>query len=191
MADGKKALIIVDVQNDFCPGGALAVPDGDAVVPILNAAMDAYPVVVTTQDWHPPDHVSFGAQGGPWPPHCVAGTPGAELHPDLRRDRITFQIRKADTPAVDAYSGFQGTGLAEQLRARGVTEVAVGGLATDYCVKATALDAKAEGFEVTVLADASRPVEVRPGDGARALNALRENGVRVVDGEPGNPGSAA
>jgi nicotinamidase/pyrazinamidase len=175
----KRALIIVDVQNDFCPGGALAVPDGDAVVPVLNAAMQDYPVVVTTQDWHPANHVSFHAQGGIWPPHCVAGTPGAELHPDLDRDGISFGIRKADTAAVDAYSGFQGTDLTEQLRARGVTDVAVAGLATDYCVKATALDALAAGFGVTVLANASRAVEVRPGDGQRALEELAATGVRV------------
>lgn len=180
MAEGKTALIVVDVQNDFCPGGALGVPDGDAVIPVLNAAMDGYDEVVTTQDWHPPDHVSFTAQGGTWPPHCIAGSAGAELHPELRRDAITLQIRKADTPAVDAYSGFQGTDLAEKLEARGVTDVTVGGLATDYCVKATALDAQAAGFNVTVLAEGSRPVDVNPGDGDRALEELRNAGVKVI-----------
>lgn len=188
MANGRTALIIVDVQNDFCPDGALAVPDGDAVVPILNAVMDEFDEVVTTQDWHPLNHISFKAQGGAWPPHCVAGTRGAELHPDLRRDRITLQIRKAETPAVDAYSGFQGTPLADELRARGVTDVTVAGLATDYCVKATALDAKAAAFGVTVMADACRPVDVQSGDGERALEALRANGITVVGDVGGKTG---
>jgi nicotinamidase/pyrazinamidase len=183
MAKEHTALVVVDVQNDFCPGGALAVPDGDAVVPVLNAAMDDYPIVVTTQDWHPANHVSFRTQGGPWPPHCVAGTPGANLHPALRRDRITFGIRKADTPAMDAYSGFQGTDLAERLHGLGVSRIAVGGLATDYCVKATALDAHAAGFQVTVLADACRAVEVQPGDGEAALADLRRAGILVVGGD--------
>ncbi|HEY3266217.1 MAG TPA: nicotinamidase [Armatimonadota bacterium] len=174
------ALIIVDVQNDFCPGGALAVPRGDEVVPAINAVMAMFPVVAATQDWHPPDHCSFAAQGGPWPPHCIAGTPGAELHPGLRQERISIRVRKADTPAVDAYSGFQGTDLADQLRAKGVTDVTVAGLATDYCVKATALDAKAAGFTVSVLAGACRAVEVNPGDGAAALSELRSAGVSVI-----------
>lgn len=173
------ALIIVDVQNDFCPGGALAVPDGDAVVPVINGMMDRFPIVVTTQDGHPPDHCSFVANGGVWPVHCVAGTLGAELHPNLRNDGISLRIFKAITPAADAYSGFQGTDLAEQLRARGVDEVTVVGLATDYCVKATVLDALTAGFRVTVDATACRAVNVYPGDGDRALDQMRAAGVTV------------
>ena len=176
------ALIIVDVQNDFCPGGALAVPDGDAVVPVINGLMNRFPLVVATQDWHPANHCSFVEQGGIWAPHCVADTNGAELHPDLRIEGIHLRVRKATTTESDAYSGFQGTDLAEQLRARAVTEVTVVGLATDYCVKATALDAIAEGFKVSVFADACRAVNVNRGDGDRALNEMRTAGITVVNG---------
>lgn len=174
------ALIIVDVQNDFCPGGALAVPDGDAVVSVINGLVERFPLVAATQDWHPPDHCSFVPNGGIWPPHCVAGTLGAELHPDLRDDCISLRILKASTPDADAYSGFQGTDLAEQLRARSVDEVAVVGLATDYCVKATALDALNAGFRVTVHVDACRAVGVKAGDGDRALDEMRMAGVSVI-----------
>jgi nicotinamidase/pyrazinamidase len=177
------ALVIVDVQNDFCPGGALAVERGDEVVEALNGLMDKFPLVVTTQDWHPPDHVSFADRGGPWPPHCVAGTPGAELHPGLRTDRIDIQILKADEPDKEAYSGFHNTGLAEQLRACGVTDIVIGGLATDYCVKATALDGLAAGFRVTVVEDACRAVNVQPSDGEQALREMRSAGVRIVHSE--------
>lgn len=152
------ALIIVDVQNDFCPGGALAVGEGDAVVPILNRLAPRFGTVVATQDWHTADHSSFAAQGGPWPDHCVAGTPGAELHPDLDREPIDLYVRKATMAAQDAYSGFDGTDLAERLRARGVRRVYVGGLALDYCVDATALDAAKAGFETAVITDATRAV---------------------------------
>ncbi|HEY3414210.1 MAG TPA: nicotinamidase [Armatimonadota bacterium] len=176
-----KALIVVDVQNDFCPGGTLAVPNGDAVVPAINRLMNRFPLIVATQDWHPANHCSFVEQGGIWPPHCVAGTPGAELHPDLRADSVALRVRKATTPEADAYSGFQGTDLAEQLRSRGADEVAVVGLATDYCVKATALDAKAAGFGVTVYADACRSVDVNAGDGDRALDEMRAAGVTIED----------
>lgn len=175
-----EALIIVDVQNDFCPGGTLAVPGGDAVVPVINGLIDRFPLVVVTQDWHPSNHCSFVEQGGIWPPHCVAGTYGAELHPDLRADSIDVRVRKATTPEADAYSGFQGTDLAKQLRSQGVDGVTVVGLATDYCVKATALDAKAAGFQVTVLAEACRAVDVNPGDGERALDEMGVGGVTVV-----------
>ena len=152
------ALIVVDVQNDFCPGGALAVAEGDAVVPVLNRLMPRFGMVVATQDWHPDDHRSFAAHGGQWPPHCIAGTPGAELHPALERAPIAITIRKALLTEEDTYSGFDGTDLAEQLRARGVRRVFVGGLATDYCVNATALDAARAGFATWVVTDAARPV---------------------------------
>ena len=152
------ALIIVDVQNDFCPGGALAVADGDAVVPILNRLAMHFGTVVATQDWHPAAHSSFAAQGGPWPPHCIADTPGAEFHPDLDLAAIDLVVRKAMLTGQDAYSGFDGTNLAAQLRARGVQRVFVGGLALDYCVDATARDARAAGFATAVISDATRAV---------------------------------
>ena len=152
------ALIIVDVQNDFCPGGALAVANGDAVVPILNRLAPRFGTVVATQDWHPAKHSSFVAQGGPWPPHCIADTPGAEFHPALDLAAIDLVVRKAMLTEQDAYSGFDGTDLAAQLHARGVRRVFVGGLALDYCVDATARDAQAAGFATTVIGDATRAV---------------------------------
>lgn len=197
------ALIVVDVQNDFLPGGALAVGRGDEVVPVINSLMDRFGLVVATQDWHPADHGSFAANhpgGAPgerieldglpqilWPVHCVQGTPGAAFAPGLRTERFAAVYRKGVDPRVDSYSGFydngrkRSTGLAEDLRRRGVTTVYVAGLATDYCVKATALDARSEGFETFVVEDASRGVELSPGDVATALAELRSAGVRVVD----------
>ena len=157
-AHANDALIIVDVQNDFCPGGALAVADGDAVVPILNQLAPLFGTVVATQDWHPAAHSSFAAQGGPWPPHCIADTPGAEFHPALDLAALDLVVRKALLTEQDAYSGFDGTDLAAQLRARGVERVFVGGLALDFCVDATARDAQAAGFETVVIADATRAV---------------------------------
>ena len=152
------ALIIVDVQNDFCPGGALAVAEGDAVVPVLNALAPRFGTIVATRDWHPADHRSFAAQGGPWPSHCVAATPGADFHPALDRAVVDLVVEKATRSDQEAYSGFDGTDLAAQLRARGVRRVYVGGLALDYCVDATALDARKAGFETWVIRDATRPV---------------------------------
>jgi nicotinamidase/pyrazinamidase len=152
------ALIIVDVQNDFCPGGALAVAAGDEVVPILNRLAPHFGTVVATQDWHPANHRSFAAQGGPWPPHCVAGTAGADFHPALDQSAIDLTVKKATTPEQEAYSGFDGTDLAARLRERGVRRVFVGGLALDYCVDATALDARKAGFETSVILDATRAV---------------------------------
>lgn len=177
----RDALILVDVQNDFCPGGALPVPEGDKVVPALNALLHrGKAFAVATRDWHPPTHCSFTPQGGPWPVHCVAGTPGAEFHPALATDRVAHVISKATRPEEEAYSGFQGTGLADLLRKRGIRRVFVGGLATDYCVKATALDAAKSGFEVTVLEDAIRGVEVHAGDCARALEEMKRAGIRLL-----------
>ena len=174
------ALLVVDVQNDFCPGGALAVPDGDAVVEPLNRLMGEHDLVLATRDWHPPDHGSFREQGGPWPPHCVQGTPGAELRADLDHGSIAGVVDKGQDPDDDGYSAFEGTDLEERLRAQGVERVHVGGLALDYCVKNTALGARRAGFEVTVHLDATRPVEVQPGDGERAVEELRAAGVEVV-----------
>jgi nicotinamidase-related amidase len=175
----RTALIATDVQPDFMPGGALGVAGGDAVVePLLAAARDA-DLVVATRDWHPPDHVSFAARGGPWPVHCVAGTPGAALHPEI--DRVAaVVVSKGNNPEADAYSAFDGTPLAATLRGLGVQRVVVGGLATDYCVRATVLDALREGFDVTVLREAIRAVDVQPGDGERALEEMRAAGATIA-----------
>ena len=177
-----RALIIVDFQNDFCPGGALAVPEGDEIAGRLNAlaASGDYGLVVATRDWHPPDHGSFAEQGGPWPVHCVAGTPGAELHPALDREPIDELVDKGQDPGTEGYSGFEATRLAELLREHGVDQVTVTGLATDYCVKNTALDALREGFAVTVDSGATRGVEVEAGDSARALAEVRAAGASVA-----------
>jgi nicotinamidase/pyrazinamidase len=172
---------VVDVQNDFCPGGALAVPEGDAVVEPINVMAREAPFVVATRDWHPADHGSFAEQGGPWPVHCVSGTPGAELHPEIDPSQIDAIVDKGEAPDREGYSGFEDTGLAELLRDHGVDAVDVAGLALDYCVKATALDARRAGFEVTVHRGATRPVEVQPGDAERAVEELRAAGVEVVD----------
>lgn len=198
-----RALIVIDVQNDFLPGGALAVPDGDATIAVANAVMPAFDVVVATQDWHPPDHHSFAAHhpgrrvgevievgGVPqvlWPVHCVANTRGAAFAAGLRMDRVTEIFKKGMDPEVDSYSGFfdngrrHATGLAAWLRGRGVTEVAVLGLATDYCVKFTALDAAELGFATSVIVDGCRGVELAPGDCAGAIAAMQAAGVRAID----------
>jgi nicotinamidase/pyrazinamidase len=183
-----EALIIVDVQNDFCPGGALAVPDGDAVVDRVNALAAESPFVVATRDWHPPDHRSFSEQGGPWPVHCVRGTPGAQLHPGIEANRIDAIIDKGRTRDREGYSGFEDTQLERLLREREVDAVHVVGLALDYCVKATALDAKRAGFGVVVHREATRAVEVEPGDGERAVHELREAGVTVINLAPSRDG---
>jgi len=178
------ALLIVDLQNDFLPGGALAVPNGDAVIAPLNAAIAAFEAkalpIIATRDWHPQDHISFAAQGGPWPPHCMAGTAGAAFTGALKLPPSAIVISKADTPEVDAYSGFQGTELAKLLREKGVKRLLVGGLATDYCVLNTVLDGLAAGFEVVLLEDAMRAVEVQPGDGAAALARMYAEGARAA-----------
>jgi len=170
------ALIAVDVQGDFLPGGSLAVTRGDEVIAPLVATARAVPLVVATRDWHPPDHVSFVARGGPWPVHCVAGTAGAAIAIEI--DRLaSLVVSKGTDPDVDAYSGFDGTGLAEILRALGIRRVAVGGLATDFCVRATVLDALRSGFETAVIRDAVRAVEVQPGDGDRAMAEMAAAGA--------------
>ena len=176
----RTALIAVDVQHDFLPGGALGVAGGDAVVaPLVRAAREVA-LVVKTRDAHPAGHCSFAAQGGPWPPHCVTGTPGAELHPAIAALPGPV-IDKGTALDADAYSGFDGdTGLAALLRDAGITHVVVGGLATDYCVKATVRGALDAGFEVTVLREAIAAVDVEPGDGDRALEEMTHAGARVV-----------
>ncbi|MEJ7601693.1 MAG: bifunctional nicotinamidase/pyrazinamidase [Kofleriaceae bacterium] len=197
-----RALVLVDLQYDFCPGGALAVARGDETIAIANVLVPQFEIVVATQDWHPPGHQSFavnnpGTQIGQlaelgglpqvmWPAHCVQDTHGAELHADLDRARITEVFRKGTDPMIDSYSGFfdnghhRATGLGAWLRERGVGELHVLGLATDYCVKFTVLDAIHLGFAVTLLEDGCRAVELSPGDGARAIAAMREAGASVV-----------
>jgi nicotinamidase/pyrazinamidase len=176
-----EALIIVDFQNDFTPGGALAVRDGDRIAERLNelAAEPRFDLVVATRDWHPPDHGSFAEQGGPWPVHCVRDTEGAQLHPALRQEHVDVVIDKGTDPDTEGYSGFDGTTLGELLEERGIDSVTVVGLATDYCVKNTALDALHQDLDVTVESDAVRGVDVNEGDSERALEELRGAGATV------------
>ena len=199
------ALILVDIQNDFCPGGALAVADGDAVVAVANRAMPRFDLVVATQDWHPAAHGSFAVNqpgrqpfemgdlaGLPqvlWPAHCVQWTGGAQFHPGLDTRKVARVFPKGTDPAIDSYSGFfdngrrKATGLGDWLRAQGVEAVAVCGLATDYCVKATAIDAVALGLRTTLLADACRGVGLQPGDIPAALDAMAQAGVTITTSE--------
>jgi nicotinamidase-related amidase len=179
------ALLIIDFQNDFCPGGALAVDGGDEIAEPIRRLIESgrYEQIVATRDWHPADHASFDREGGPWPPHCVQGTPGAELHEtlgDVHLDAVVDVGRERDD---EGYSGFEKSDLARTLRDAGVESVAICGLATDYCVRASALDALREGFEVTLVSDAVRPVEVEPGDGERAVEEMRAAGARVAPSE--------
>jgi len=177
-----EALIVVDFQNDFMPGGALAVPEGDQIGERVNelAADPRFELVVATRDWHPRNHGSFKERGGPWPVHCVQGSEGAELHPSLDRSRIDVVLDAGEDPDTDGYSGFDGTQLEQLLRERGIDKVTVVGLATDYCVKHTALDALRTGFEVTVDREGIRAVEVEPGDGQRALDEVRDAGAALA-----------
>lgn len=178
------ALIVVDVQKDFLPGGALPVPKGDEVIPVLNNYIKIFKEmrgrIFATRDWHPANHVSFKGRGGPWPPHCIQGTEGAEFSGDLRLPGDTVIISKATDPDVESYSGFGGTDLAERLRKDGVRRVFVGGLATEYCVKNTVLDAIEEGFETYFLEDASRGIELHPGDIEKAVaEMVRKGAVKI------------
>src|SRR5437868_9116447 len=183
----KKALIVVDVQNDFCPGGSLAVAHGDEVVAPLNKLMkeflDRGEPVYKTRDWHPEKTKHFAAYGGTWPVHCVQNTSGAEFHPDLLDDPRITVISKGFDERADGYSGFDGTQLAQLLRDEGVQEIWIGGLATDYCVKQTVLDARREGFQVKALADAMRAVNLKPNDGVQAIEEMRRAGAEVVGNE--------
>ena len=190
----KRSLVVVDVQNDFCPGGSLAVANGAEVVAPLNKMMkeflDRGEPVFKTRDWHPERTKHFAAYGGTWPIHCVQGTRGAEFHADLFDDpRITI-ISKGTDESADGYSGFDGTNLARLLREKGVAEVWIGGLATDYCVKHTVLDARREGFAVKALADAMRAVNVKPTDGARAIEEMKAAGAEIVGSEKKAAGTA-
>jgi nicotinamidase/pyrazinamidase len=178
------ALIVVDVQNDFCPGGSLAVPTGDKVASAMAKAAkdftDRGAMVFATQDWHPPGHSSFSEKGGPWPPHCVQGTSGAEFHPNLQLPESTHVVRKGSSHDKDAYSGFIDSDLEEQLRAADIRRIFVGGLATDYCVLNTVVDAVSLGFETYVLGDAVGSVDVEPGDGRRALHLMEGSGATIT-----------
>jgi nicotinamidase/pyrazinamidase len=187
----KKALIVVDYQNDFCPGGALAVPEGDQVVDAINDLVNEFTetgnIVVYTKDYHPIDHVSFKVNHpeGIWPPHCVQNTPGVEFHPDLRVAGPTFY--KAFSSSQDSYSGFgghiepnpQAQSLEDYLKEQGVEEVTVVGLALDYCVKSTAIDAQKLGFNTQVVLEGTRAVNVNPGDDKKAVEEMKSEGVQV------------
>lgn len=179
------ALVVVDVQRDFLPGGSLAVPDGDAVVPVLNEYLRRFESAglptIATRDWHPSDHCSFVAQGGTWPPHCVQDSPGAQFAEALQLPDDALLVSKATKSDTDAYSGFDGTDLTIRLQGAEVERVFVGGLATDYCVLATVRDAISADFEVFVLRDAVRAVNVDPGDGDRALDEMRALGASLIE----------
>lgn len=197
-----RVLVLVDIQNDFLPGGALAVADGDAVVPVANRIQARFLLVVATQDWHPANHGSFAVnhpgkkvfeqidlKGLPqtlWPVHCVQNTPGAELAPGLNRDRIVKVFQKGADPDIDSYSSFfdnghrRATGLGDWLKANGVTEVYIGGLTTDYCVRFSALDALKLGFKTHVIEDACRGVNLRPTDSQQAIAEIKQAGVEVL-----------
>jgi nicotinamidase/pyrazinamidase len=180
----KAALVVVDVQRDFCPGGALAVVGGDSIIPTLNSVISAFREsrlpVVFTRDWHPRNHCSFKEQGGEWPKHCVALTRGAGFHPGLRIPRGSIIVSKGTRPNLEAYSGFQGTDLEKRLKRLGVEELFIGGLAADYCVKQTALDALGAGFEVYVMTDCVRGVNLRKGDSSAALRLLAKRGAGLT-----------
>lgn len=198
----KKALLLVDLQNDFCPGGRLAVPDGDAVLPLANRLQSCFNLVIASKDWHPRRHVSFasshaGRQVGEvlqldhfsqvlWPDHCIQGSQGAEFHPDLNTDEIHKFVFKGTDPEIDSYSAFfdnehrRSTGLTDYLQAEEVEAIYIMGLATDYCVKYSCQDAIQQGFKVYLIEDGCRGVDLKLGDVARALQELRAAGVRVV-----------
>ena len=204
-----RGLIVVDLQNDFMPGGALAVPDGDAVVPVANRVMRNLDLVVASQDWHPADHGSFASQHPGkhpgevvdlngleqilWPNHCVEGTDGAAFHADVAADRVTKVFRKGTDVGLDSYSTFfdnahrKSTGMADYFREQGVTDVYLLGLATDYCVKFSALDAVECGFKVHVIEDGCRGIDMHPGDVSKAFDEMRAAGVEVVTSDETKP----
>jgi nicotinamidase/pyrazinamidase len=177
-------LLVTDIQNDFLPGGALAVAGGDEVVPVLNRYIGSFErndlPVYATRDWHPPGHSSFEAQGGPWPEHCVAGSHGAKFAASLKLPHYTRLISKATEQDREAYSSFQGTELDSLLRATGIRRIFVGGIATDYCVLETVRDARRLGYEVMLLSDAIRAVDVQPGDGQRAVEEMIRLGAHPI-----------
>jgi nicotinamidase/pyrazinamidase len=181
---GKKALLVVDVQRDFCPGGPLPVKNGDKVIEPINRMVRLFTEeglpTIFTRDWHPHDHCSFKAYGGIWPPHCIQDTPGATFHPSLLVPRGALIVSKATDPGRDAYSGFQGTELARKLAEEHVVDVYIAGLATDYCVMNTVLDALKEGFTTHVLTDCIRGVNLKPTDSANALKIMAREGAKKL-----------
>src|SRR4051794_21181726 len=179
---GKRALLIIDFQNDFVPGGALPVAHGDDIAPRVAELIESgdFDLVVATRDWHPANHDSFHQQGGPWPPHCVQGTPGAQLYAGFDHSRIDHTVDVGSRPEDEGYSGFEGSDLEDYLHEHGVEEVTVVGLATDYCVRASALDALELGFDVTVDAAAVRGIDVEPGDSERALSEIEAAGGTIA-----------
>jgi len=182
--DKESALIIVDVQNDFLPGGALPVPKGDEVIPVLNEYIKLFSkveaLIFATRDWHPLNHVSFITQGGIWPPHCIQNTKGAEFPSNLKLPENVIVISKATNPNAEAYSGFEGTDLAMKLKKLGIKKLFIGGLATDYCVKNTVLDALKEGFKTFFLEDASRGVNLKPKDSENAIKEMVIKGALKI-----------
>lgn len=178
------ALVVVDLQRDFLPGGNLAVVGGDEVVPVFNAYIQRFLAhqlpVFATRCWHTPHHCSFTEQGGPWPPHCIAGTPGARFAPGLELPEAAFVISKGTSRDADAYSGFEGTNLDELLRGQGVRRVFVGGLATDVCVVNTVMDALDLGYQTVLLKDATRSVNLKEGDGERAIDKMVAAGSKIA-----------
>jgi len=178
-----EALLIIDFQNDFTSGGALEVPEGDEITEPVKALADRFEIVMATRDWHPPDHASFETQGGPWPVHCVRGTPGAEFHPAMDEVALDEVVDVGREREDEGYSGFERSELANLLRERGVDKVYVTGLATDYCVRASAIDACREGFDTTVVEDAIRAVNVDPDDGERAIADMKQAGAKVATSE--------
>jgi len=174
------ALVVVDVQVDFCPGGALPVPNGDQVVAPLNEWLDKDCLKVATRDWHPPEHCSFKRSRGPWPDHCVQDTEGARFHQDLRADRFDRVFSKGADPAREAYSGFEVPELEPFLRERGIRRLWIGGLATEYCVRATVLAALERGFEVNVITACIRGIDVHPGDCDKAIQEMKQAGAKFV-----------
>ncbi|MCK5738245.1 bifunctional nicotinamidase/pyrazinamidase [bacterium] len=180
----KTALILVDIQNDFCPEGALAVTDGDAVVAPANQLIDYFEKkqwpIILTRDWHPVDHISFQENGGIWPVHCVAGTPGAAFHPDIKIPENAIYINKATETNTEAYSGFSGTELESILKKKGISRLVIAGLATDYCVKLTVVDAKKLGIETIVVKEGIRAVNIKPEDGVNAIAEMENSGAKMM-----------
>jgi len=178
------ALIIVDVQVDFCPGGALPVPDGDKIIPFINRYIKIFKEnnlpIIATRDWHPPNHISFKPYGGIWPIHCVQNTPGAAFHPKLKLPNDVIIISKATEPNKEAYSGFEGTELSNILNSKGVRRLFIGGLATDYCVKNTVLDALKLGFQAFLLLDGTKGVNVNPDDSKKAIEEMVRKGAVAI-----------
>jgi len=179
-----KALLLVDLQNDFFPGGALPTPEGDTIVEpvnqLISMAQRKEQPIFATRDWHPENHCSFEEEGGPWPPHCIRGTEGAAFNREVDLPEDAEVISKAQSPERDAYSGFEGTDLAARLKEADASAIVVGGLATDICVKNTVLDALEEGFDVTVVREAISGVEAEPGDSREAVREMAEQGARIL-----------